>query len=107
MELLLSVQHFLHLHQGDQALNSTVYINSISLSKDLVAIITRHFIQIFTLITALLSSILSITSLFHNLCAHHRMTCHSVYIPGRVQEGLTVYLQNGFLPDVQVYQQPN
>jgi len=55
MELLLSVRHFLHLHHGGQALNSTVYINSTSLSTDLAAIITHHFIQMFTFITVLLS----------------------------------------------------
>ena len=55
MELLLSVRCFLHLHHGGQTPNSTVYINSTSLSKDVAAIITHHFIQIFTFITALLS----------------------------------------------------
>ena len=54
MELLLSARHFLHLHHGGEAPNSTVYINSMSLSKDLTAIITHHFIQIFTFITAVL-----------------------------------------------------
>lgn len=69
MELLLSVRCFLHLHHGGQAPNSTVYINSTSLSKDLAAFITRHFIQIFTFLTAVLP-ILSFydTLILQSLC---------------------------------------
>jgi len=54
MELLLSVLRFLLLYHGGQAPNSTVYIKSTSLSKDVAAFITCHFIQIFSFITAVL-----------------------------------------------------
>ena len=103
MELLLSVQRFLLPLHGGQAPNSTVYINSTSLLKNLAAIITHNFIQIFTFINALFS----IHSFYNMLILQSLCTPYSFYIPGTIQEVLTLSLQNDFLPDVQVYQQPN